>query len=413
MQQGGFRADWGNTSRNFTVQGDAYDGRSDDRTLGGPIRVDGLNLLARWNERLDSGSDLQVQAYFDRANREDHAGFQGDADTYDIGFQHGIPLGSHKILWGGGYRQSNDTVQSTAIPLPPIAFLVTTFQPESARLQWENIFVQDEVSLTQSLKVTLGVKFERNDYTGWENLPSARIAWKPTDNQLVWGAVSRAVRAPARLDRDFFFTGSLPAFNLSVPLIVGGPNFVSEVATVSEVGYRAQAWNRLTYSISAFYNDYDRLRSGNSPPAMIQNGIQGDTYGVEAWVTYQATDTWRVSGGFTELRKNLNEDPGVVDPDGIKNQGNDPEHQWTLRSTLNLTPRHDFDVMVRGVSGLPDPAVQGYTAFDVRLAWRPQDRVELSATVRNLFDPGHVEFGDPTTASEVARTFFVKAVMRF
>jgi iron complex outermembrane receptor protein len=413
MQQGGFRADWGGGSRNFTFQGDAYNGRGDDRTLGGPIEVDGLNLLGRWNERFDSGSDLQLQAYFDRSNREDHAGFQGDSDTYDIEFQHGIPIGGHKVLWGAGYREAHDTVQDTAIPVAPLIFFVTTFQPESRSLRWENVFVQDEFNLTHTVKVTLGFKLEKNDYTGWENLPSARIAWKPADSQLVWGAVSRAVRAPARLDRDLFLNVAVPVLNISQPAIVGGPNFVSEVATVGELGYRAQVWNRLTYSISAFYNDYDKLRSGEQPPAQIQNRIQGDTYGVEAWASYQATDAWRLSGGLMELRKNLQEDSDVVDPDGIPNQGNDPEHQWTLRSSLNLTPRHDFDLMVRGVSGLPDPAVPGYTAFDARLAWRPQAHVELSATVRNLFDPGHVEFGDPATASEVARTFFLKAVMRF
>jgi iron complex outermembrane receptor protein len=413
LQQSGFRADWGSEARSFTIQGDAYNGKSDDRTIGGPIKVDGFNLLGRWNERLDSGSDLQVQAYVDRSDRKDESGFQGDSDTYDIEFQHGIPLGGHKILWGAGYRESHDNVSVSMLPIFPGVFFFNTFLPQSRTLQWENVFLQDEISLAESLKLTLGFKFEKNDYTGWENLPSARIAWKPTDNQLVWAAASRAVRAPARLDRDFYWSAGTTANPSLIPLINGGPNFVSEVATVGELGYRAQAWNRLTYSVSAFYNDYDKLRSGEAAPALVQNRIAGDTYGLEVWASYQAADTWRLSGGFTELRKNLHQDPGVVDPDGIKNQGNDPEHQFTLRSTFNLTPRHDFDVMVRNVSGLPDPVVPGYTAVDARLAWRPDDRVELSATVRNLFDPGHVEFGDPATASEVARSFFLKAVMRF
>lgn len=412
LQQGGFRADWGSEARKFTIQGDAYNGKSDDRTLGGPIKVDGLNLLARWNERFDSGSDLQVQTYFDRSDREDQAGFQGDSDTYDIEFQHGIPLGAHKILWGAGYRESHDTVQSTSIG-GPIAFLVTSFQPESQTLKWENVFVQDEISLTPMLKFTLGFKFEKNDYTGWENLPSARIAWKPTDSQLVWGAVSRAVRAPARLDRDFRLNLSVPILNFNQPAILGGPNFVSEVANVGELGYRSQAWNKLTYSITLFYSDYDKLRSGQPAPAYIENMMGGYTYGIESWASYQATDTWRLSGGLMELREHLGLEPGSLDPTGPSALGNDPEHQFMLRSSFNLTPRHDFDVTVRNVSGLHNPDVPGYTAFDARLAWRPEDNVELSATIRNLFDPGHVEFGDPATASEVARSFFLKAVMKF
>lgn len=415
LQQSGFRADWGSDARKFTIQGDAYNGRSDDRTFGGPIKVDGFNLLGRWNERFDSGSDLQVQTYFDRSDRKDEAGFQGDSDTYDIEFQHGIPLGgTHKLLWGAGYRESHDTVQSTSIPvIPAFLFFVTSFEPESRTLRWENVFVQDEISLAESLKFTLGIKFEKNDYTGWENLPSARIAWKPVDSQLVWGAVSRAVRAPARLDRDFFINFSIPILNANQPAIVGGPNFVSEVATVGELGYRTQAWNRLTFSITGFYSDYDKLRSGQPAPANIENMMDGYTYGVESWATLQATDTWRLSAGMMELREHLGLKPGSTDPTGPSALGNDPQHQFMLRSSFNLTPRHDFDVTVRNVSGLPDPAVPGYTAFDARLAWRPDDRVELSATVRNLFDPGHVEFGDPATASEVARSFFLKAVMKF
>jgi len=417
MQQAGFRADWGSGSRNFTFQGDLYDGHSDDRPLGGPIKVNGFNVLARWNERFDSGSDLQLQLYFDRSQREDHSVFQGDADTYDIEFQNGVPLGSHKLLWGAGYRQARDNVESTSIPVPgfPIpVFLATRFVPRERTLSWENVFLQDELALSEELKLTIGVKLENNDYTGWETLPSARLGWNFAKDQLLWTAVSRAVRAPARLDRDFFVDFEVPSFPAAnQPAIVGGPNFESEIADVFEIGYRAQPWSRLTWSVTGFYSEYSKLRSGEPPPAEIQNGIDGITYGVEAWANYQVTDSWRLSGGLAELRKDLRQDPGAVDPDGPRNLGNDPEHQWTLRSQYNFTPRHEFDIMVRSVSDLPDPAVPGYTAVDMRLGWRPTHNLELSALARNLFDPGHVEFGDPATASEVARSYYLKALLRF
>jgi iron complex outermembrane recepter protein len=414
MQQAGFRADWGRPERNFTFQGDAYSGRSDSRPWGGPIEVNGFNLLARWNERFDSGADLQLQAYFDRSQREDHAVFQGDADTYDIEFQNGIPLGPHKLLWGVGYRESRDNVSVTSVPLVPgLIFFFNTFVPQERKLTWENVFAQSEVRLHEKLTLTLGVKLESNDYTGWETLPSARLAWKPSEEQLLWGAASRAVRAPARLDRDFFWSAGTLAVPSIFQLINGGPDFESEVADVAEIGYRAQPWSQLTWSVTGFYSEYSKLRSGEQPPATVQNQIDGTTYGVEAWASYQATDAWRLSGGIVELRKDLRQDPGVVDPDGPRNLGNDSEHQWMLRSTLNLTSRHDFDVMLRSVSDLPNPAVPGYTAVDMRLGWRPHHDAELSATVRNLFDPGHVEFGDPATAAEVARTFYLKALLRF
>ena len=56
----------------------------------------------------------------------------------------------------------------------------------------------------------------------------------PRADRLVWGSLSRAVRAPARFDRDIRFPATPPY------AVIGGPNFESEVADVVELGYRAQ-----------------------------------------------------------------------------------------------------------------------------------------------------------------------------
>ncbi|HWA14354.1 MAG TPA: TonB-dependent receptor [Burkholderiales bacterium] len=414
MSQAGFRADWGHATRGFTLQGDMYEGRGHDRDVGGPVRANGANLLARWNEQFGSGADLQVQAYFDRSQREDPVGFQGDADTWDLEFQNGIPLGRHKILWGGGYREARDRIAAT---LPPSVF---SFDPQSRTLSWENVFAQDEFSLTETLRLTLGIKLESNDYTGWEKLPSARLAWNPTDTQLFWGAASRAIRAPARLDRDFRWNliGAFPAPFDNIPLIGGGPDFVSEVAEVYELGYRAQPSARLTWSVTAFYHDFDRLRSGQAPqvfqliPAYIQNMMEGEVSGVEAWAAFQVTDNWRLGGGIVELRKELRLKPGSTDPDGPPALGNDPEHQWMLRSSMNPAPRVEFDVVVRGASRLPQPLVPAYTTVDARLGWRASQALELFVAGYNLFDPSHPEFGAAPGRSEIPRSVYAGLTWR-
>ncbi len=85
---------------------------------------------------------------------------------------------------------------------------------------------------------------------------------------------------------------------------------------------------------------------------------------------------------------------------------------WMLHSALNLPQNAEFDVYLRHVSALPDPEVPAYTALDARLGWRPRPDVELSLTFQNLFDPGHIEFGAPATASEMERGVFFKVVLR-
>jgi iron complex outermembrane receptor protein len=298
--------------------------------------------------------------------------------------------------------------------------LVFSFVPQARMLSWENVFAQDEFSLTETLRLTLGIKLESNDYTGWEKLPSARLAWNPTDTQLFWGAASRAIRAPARLDRDFRWNlrGAFPAPFDDIPLIGGGPDFVSEVADVYELGYRAQPFARLTWSVTAFHHDYDRLRSGQAPqifqliPAYVQNMMEGEVSGVEAWAVFQVTDNWRLGGGFVELRKELRLKPGSTDPDGPPALGNDPEHQWMLRSSLNPAPQVEFDVVMRGASRLPQPLVPAYTTVDARLGWRASKALELFVAGYNLFDPSHPEFGAAPGRSEIPRSFYAGLTWR-
>src|SRR5690606_25198694 len=99
------------------------------------------------------------------------------------------------------------------------------------------------------------------------------------------------------------------------------------------------------------------------------------------------TRRWRLSGGVTSLHKDLRLRPGSTDPVGAAALGNDPDYQWMLRSRFRLDERQDLDVLLRRVAALPDPAVPAYTAVDLRYGWRVAPSVEISAGVRNLFDP--------------------------
>jgi iron complex outermembrane receptor protein len=319
-----------------------------------------------------------------------------------------VPYEQHRLRWGGGYRYARDETHTNFNALNPLA---QVFIPASRTLHWGNIFVQDEIELDPRVSVVLGVKAESNVYTGVEWLPNARIAWTPNDESLLWGSLSRAVRAPARIDHDFYYYLNLPGRPL-IPIIVGGPDFRSEIAYVGEVGYRGQPTSSLSCSVTAFYAFYDYLRSGQPPPAVVQNMMQGSTYGLEAWGTFQAARAWRLSAGMTALGENLRVEADSRDPVGPSALGNDPKLQWFLRSSPNLAEAVEFDVWLRHVGRLPTPQVPAYTAFDARLGWRPLPNLELSVTLRNAFDAHHAEFGAPATASELERAFFVKAVWR-
>ena len=393
----GFRIDGGPVGNSFTLQGDSYDG-SIDQVAPGRKQVSGTNLLARWNRTLDDGSTMQLQAFFDHTRREYPGQFAETLNTFDVEAQHSFTRGSHQVLWGGGYRGSRDSVGNSA----QLAFL-----PARKTLGLANVFAQDTMALGERLRLTLGAKFEHNNYTGMEFQPNARLAWQLTEQSLLWGSLSRAVRTPSRLDRELFSPGSPP-----FTVIAGGPDFQSEKLTAFEIGYRAQPTQRLSYSVTAYRHKYDDLRSVEGVlPSVIANMMEGDTHGLELWGSWQAADWWRISAGLNTLHKNLRFKPGSTDT-RLQAAGNDAEHKVTLRSSMNLGPRGELDVNLRSVGALPNPAIPSHVALDLRFGWHVSRNVELSLTGFNLLDRSRPEFGTLATRGEVPRSFLVKVLWK-
>jgi iron complex outermembrane receptor protein len=412
--QAGFRADWQRTTDHLTVQGNAYRGLEGQPLPGsisitgvpasvGPIPVSGANLLARWERALTDGAQMSLQAYYDRTERTVPFRFDENLNIFDVQFQHSLPVAdTHAVTWGAEVRYGMDRVVNSDV----FAFL-----PADVNQKWLSLFAQDDMTLSPDLRVTAGVRIERNDYTGTEFQPNLRLAWKFAPDHLLWTAASRAARSPSRLDHDAFFPGKPPF------VLAGGPNVRSEIANVYEIGYRGQLAARVSFSVTGFYAKYDHLRTQELTPShtsvIFANEMEGHTTGIEMWGTYQASSMWRLSGGVSGLRERLTLKPGSFDATAPARAGSDPAQSWLLRSSLDLPAQTELDFTVRHVAALSSPTVPEYTAVDVRYGWKPRPDLELSVTGQNLFDGGHGEFTDVSTRTEFGRSFFVKIVGRF
>jgi iron complex outermembrane recepter protein len=392
-RQAGFRLDLDGTRDSFTLQGDLFDNAGD---LGRSRR--GGNILGRWRRDLGRTSAVEVQAYYDRVARRDTA-TKDRLQTFDLQGQHNFAIGErHDIVWGAGLRIWEDTFTSITSPL-------AMTEPRRT-IQLGNVFVQDSIGLRDNLTLTLGTKVEYSSYTGVDYLPNARLAWRASDTALLWGAVSRAVRTPSRLDRDLFSPGFLdPA-----------PGFDSERLIAYELGYRGRPTPASSLSASLFYHDYDDLRALTINPETgllrLDNVLEGRTYGIESWADYQLTDWWRLGAGGRLMRSRFRLRPGGLDMSLDQMRGNDPDIQVALRSHMDLPYGLELDLALRAVDRLPDPRVPGYVTADARLGWRPVEGLELSVAGFNLFG-GHAETGPPATRREVRRSVHVGARWRF
>ncbi|CAN7390434.1 TonB-dependent receptor [Pseudoduganella sp. LjRoot289] len=412
--QAGLRADWKAGDDRFTAQGDVYRARGGQPQPGnvvtgtvvplGNVVTGGGNLLARWTRQLDAGGSVSVQAYYDRTEREIPPFVSEKLDILDLQAQYTpAPVGRHALAIGGQYRHARDRLENS---------VYFGFLPARQNANWTSLFAQDDITLTDTLRLTLGLRAERNDYTGNEFLPNARLAWKATPESLLWAAASRTVRAPSRQDRDPVVPG-VPPF-----LLIGGPNFQSETARVFEVGYRGKAGERLLYSVNLYRALYDKLRTQEQVPGKRQffyaNNMMAATRGVEAWASWQATQAWRVSAAVYAQHQDSWLKPGIRDfGRALQRMDADPAYTASLRSSWQLADTREFDVAVRRVASASNPDVPAYTAADMRYAWRLRPGLELSLTGANLFGGGHGEVTDVRNRTQVGRAVAAELVAWF
>ncbi|HWA00080.1 MAG TPA: TonB-dependent receptor [Caulobacterales bacterium] len=401
--QGGFRLDWAPAGADaLTVQGDAYAGARHQGLGAPPENIAGQNLLTRWTRELDGGSSLQVQGFYDFTSRETEMGNGSLAlRMYDLDVQHSFALGQrHSIVWGGGMRIERYSINGTA---------TLQFEPARRQLNLSNLFVQDTIALTGDTNLTLGLKAEDDPYVNVSWLPNIRLSWAPSETLLAWGAASRAVRSPTPFDRD------VREYVGPTLFLTGDDEFRTEKVTAYELGLRLRPMERATFSISAFYNEYDDLRSielgpgGTLPPIAWGNGMEGETKGVEAWGDLELAPWWRVRAGYAWLEKNLGFEPGAVGLLGVATAGDDPESQAQIGSAMTFADV-TIDANLRYMSELPDPRVPAYTEMNARIGWNLTDQVQLAIAGYNLLDDHHQEYPG---AAEVPRSAYAQVRFRY
>jgi iron complex outermembrane recepter protein len=397
--QAGFRSDLVVGDNQLTFQGDIFDTDASASPLLRGAGDSGHNLLARWSRNLSAGSALRVQAYYDHYER-DFLLVRDSLQTFDLEAQYEREAGAHHFVIGGGVRAQRDEFINNAN-----AFRL---DPPSRRLWTFNLFAQDRIALSPELALILGLKAEETTFTGLELLPNFRVAWQPDEATLLWGAVSRAVRTPSRIDRQL----------TSPPFLESADDFVSEKLIAFEAGYRGQPSRWTTLSVSVFFNLYDDIRTteftGNPLPIRLRNGFEGHSYGLEAWSRSELTPWWRLDLGLATLWKDFELDPGRVDLAAGDSLGHDPEYQLLARSHMDLGERLQLNIGLRWVGDIEAvPGIGDYVEADARFAFRVNDHLELYLAGRNLLHETHAESDDPDRAQLSQRSLYAGTRVRF
>jgi iron complex outermembrane receptor protein len=449
-QRAGFRTDWTlRTGDRLTLQGDFYDTVLHNDPLDAeqirigvwPIGITldrsanarGHSLQGNWTHASGLASEWSAQLSWARADRDEFLTLI--EDNYDLDLQQRLqPLPDHDLVWGLNARYRRDDISTRN---------GVSFNPQRSSEFHYSLFFQDEIRFADGrYRISLGSRFEHDEYNNWEIQPSLRALWSPSEQHKVWAAISRAARTPSRVDRDMSVE-----LSLLIDLPDRGPtpteldfhgdkDFKTETLLAYELGYRVQSGRTTSIDIALFHNRYRDLRStridsiSTTPSGLLvvvplTNSMQGNVYGGELVVNWAPRTDLRLQAFWSELRLSMHEDMNW--DDAIVNQnyeGNSPRRQLGLRSDWDFTEYWSADLQLKYVGALEQPfnqplvrggRIPSYIDADLRVAWQVLPTLELAVLGKNLLDASRLEFSSESgpALTENRRAGYLRAVWSF
>jgi iron complex outermembrane receptor protein len=439
MLQGGFRTDSVLSSKDtLMVQGNIYSAREGTPSTYLPsvtapslldnellVNFSGGFIQGAWTHTFSTHSDTNLQVSYDSYQRNDTLG-EGRR-TLDLDFQqHFSGWARQNIVWGLNYWYSASH---------SLGSLTASLVPADLATQLYGSFVQDEITVVPNrVLLTVGAKVEHNYYTGFDFMPSLRLAWAPTPHHTLWAAISKADRTPDARDTALLANVNTFPGPGGLPVLVeltGNPAFQNEQLIAYEMGYRTTIVKQISMDFTAYYNAYSHeetaepsavfMAAGPPPhfvmPVIFENLLHGEMQGTEVAVNWQATGRWTLSAGYAFEEIHMHPDPTSQDARSpAAAEGSSPSHSAQVRSHWVLWHGLSWDTSAYFVDRLRDPSEPSYTRIDTQLDWRFAEKASLSFVGQNLAKGLHEEFVDLTQSArstEARRSAYVKLSWRF
>ena len=403
--QVGFRIDRPGGGGEWLFKGDLFDSRDDlGERQTGEFRE--IALQGGWTRAFTPTSNLSVRSYYRQEFRDVPLQLTHRIDTVDLDFQHAITWRNrHRVVWGATHRRNSDETAGRSV----------AFEPPDRVYSVSSIFAQDEIVIRPDrFDLTIGLKAERNTFSGVEWQPNVRGRFDVAPRQLIWGAISRAVRRPTRLDVDV----RALAPNGTIVAVGGGESYKGEDLLAVEFGYRTQPLAIAAFDATLFSHSYDDLRSQElpptGPPIVVGNTLNGRTQGVELAAGLFPLPIWRIRASYAFLDVSITKDIGSRDIGGGAIEANDPSHMFRIRTDVDLPRRVELNLFLRGFGALPNPRVPGYVELGGRLGWRATQHFEVAIAGQDLLHDHHPEFGAAAPLRiEFERSIRVQATFRY
>ena len=346
-----------------------------------------------------------------------HLGYEWQQTQYDLSFDGNLPLGvSHLISFGASARRTDLEVSSEVID--PLRFGVQApildYDQDYTQFNRFNAYLQDSITLSNELRLSLGAKVEENDLSGFGLQPGVRGSWMANDNNVVWIGYSKAHRQPSLRERYTSLTPYKdwsPATSTWVNKTYAGDEKLDrEEMDAYEVGWRIRPNKDLLFEFSTyFYDTKNAVRLGTSSAYEAKDA---EAFGGELSVDWSVSDRWRIRAGYSNAR-------GKVEGTRVNDF---PEDTASLSSEFSYSDDLTFvqSLFYAGSTEIPSDynpiTIPSHLRLDLGLVWEPREGWEIGFFGRDLLEPYHLETMYPAVDVEptrVERNFILSVYKKF
>lgn len=360
------------------------------------------NIYAAGLDTSANPQRLTLDGYADETTRENFIAQGNLVGEFDMGpFRHTVLVGleygdqsTSNARIDNTFAASNDdqiTIDfATPISVPDYAF-VNTLRDRDSDVEFTSLYLQDQIDLTEQLKLVLGLRFDRFDVSVLD-----REAVSATDDGRR-GRVDEEVSPRLGLIYKPLENVSLYASYAESFLPSAGDQFLTLTRTTedvqpqrfenTELGLKWDLNRNLSLTTALFRVERGLFTSVDPNNVSQVITIPGSvTDGFEVQLTGQLTDAWIVNAGYSYLDSTV--DGGGFDgnrtlqtPEHMLSVWN--EYQATDQLTLALGVTYQDSYFVREDNAVEVP---DFTRVDAAVFYDLTDQTRLQLNIENLLD---------------------------
>ncbi|QGM80070.1 TonB-dependent receptor domain-containing protein [Otariodibacter oris] len=329
-----------------------------------------------------------------------------------------IPVYNHFIVLGGQYQHAkleDDSVENLVARRP-------VFMTKKEKAIQKALFLEDEISFTQDLLLTLGLRMDSHENYGTHWNPRAYLVYHLTPELTMKGGVAKAFRAPTirEISEDY-----ITSTQGGAGVIYGNPDLKPETSWNQEIGIEYSNGQGISGGITLFNTEfknklisYQTFGTNGRPRVdditganlfVFDNIGKANIRGLELTGKFAILDNLNLALNYTYQRSKRKEEQlqgSRFNYDGYP-LTNTPKHQfnskadWQVTSTINTFIRYNY-VGKRvwadqrtGYSGGPARYASAYSTIDLGANYQFGPNVLFNVGILNLTN----ERGDKVDAS--------------